>query len=347
MTPGRPPPANLMLRLDSPVSITADRLDFDSELEFGDGFEQYREFYGIGAEILRTGPAMRARLRGWRLDRMLLYDRYLHDVGHRRDAERVVADGFDHFTLTLLLSGAMTLIRKGHRHVLQPGELMLLDTSVPNENRMDDAHVVTIAVARERLAAVTDNVAALDGLVLQSEQAQLFRDFVELLLRSLPDMSRSARMAAAGILTTLLTVAIDNAGIDRSAGSSQAAERLTRLRQVVDTQLGEVAFDVAELVRRSGMSRPTLYRLLAPHGGVAAFIRNRRLEHLRRRLADPTEARTFAVLARETGFANASDASRAFFDRYDVRPSNYRAVIGVSEGGRRMRTLQLWLDEVR
>ena len=330
------------------VPGTGEGLDFDSAaVPDGRGFEQYRELYGIGTQVVRTGPVMRAQLRGWRLDRMLLYDRRLHDVGHRRDARRVEADGFDHFTVTLLLTGGITVIHDEGTVRMQPGEALLLDTAAPSENRMDQAHLVTIAVARERLAAITGAVDGLHGLVLSTAQVTLFREFVELLLRNLPQMSRNAKMAAAGVLTTLLTVAIDNAGIDRTGARSAQAERLAQLRRVVNTHLSDPAFDVAAMARRSGLSRPTLYRVLAAYGGVATFIRHRRLEHLRRQLANPAEVRTLTLLATEAGFASASDASRAFFDRYDVRPSEYRAIVVAGMGAGSARTLRLWLDEVR
>lgn len=337
-----------MTRYIPALPSTNDGLAFDSDaVTDGDGFEQYRALYGIGTQVIRTGPAMRAHLRGWRLDRMLLYDRRLHDVGHRRDARRVEADGFDHFTVTLLLAGQITVIQDGKVVQLRPGQAMLLDIRAPAENRMNQAHLITIAVARERLAAITGDVAALHGLILSDGQVRLFREFVELLLRNLPDMSRNATMAAASVLITLLTVAIDNAGIDRTSGRSVESERLAQLRRVADAHLGDPGFDVAAMVRRSGLSRPTLYRVLSPHGGVASFIRNRRLEHLRRRLADPAESRALTILATEAGFASSGDASRAFFDRYDVRPSDYRAIVVAGAGASSMRTLRLWLDEVR
>ncbi|KQN19286.1 hypothetical protein ASE86_12300 [Sphingomonas sp. Leaf33] len=326
----------------------SDRLDFDSDAFPEDlRFERYRTLYGIMTEVLLTGPAMRARVRAWRLDRILIYDRRLHDVGHSRVPERLAADNFDHFTVTLLISGGITFRCDGTTRRLQPGEAIILSTAIPYENRMDNAHVVTISIARDRLTSLIEDVDALQGVVLPAARVRLLQDTVLVLLQNLPDMARTVAKSAADMLIALLAVVIDNSGIDRGAAQSAEAERLAQLRRIVETHLGDAEFDVAALIRLSGLSRSTLYRTLAAQGGVQAFIRSHRLEHLRRRLADPAETRSFSALASAAGFDDTNDANRAFFDRYGARPGMYRQVIAAGSGVDSLPTLRLWLSELR
>lgn len=312
-------------------------------------FERYRELYGVGTDALRLGPDFSAKVEAWRLDRMLLFHRRLNDVGHRRDAKRTRSDGFNHFTATLLLGGKLEVDGDNGGHFRPtPGEVLLVNTHWPNTNRMYHAHVVTLSVARERMAAIAGNVNELHGLILTADQARLFREFVESLLRNLPTMSRDATMAAAGVLTALLMIAIDNSGtVRRSATSTGDLERLGRLKRLIDARIADPAFGTDMAIREAGLSRATVYRLLGPEGGLATLIRNRRLEELRRHLGSPEMTHSIAELAEAAGFAGIDHASRAFLERYAVRPDEYRAIVTAGTGTDALFKMRFWQEEVR
>jgi AraC-like DNA-binding protein len=83
----------------------------------------------------------------------------------------------------------------------------------------------------------------------------------------------------------------------------------------------------------SPLSRPTLYRLFEAEaeaeGGLAAYIRNRRL----REAADELHRyprKAIVEIAYGTGFNSASDFNRAFRRAYDMSPSDFRALTRLS-----------------
>ena len=69
-----------------------------------------------------------------------------------------------------------------------------------------------------------------------------------------------------------------------------------------------------------------------PSGGVARYIRTRRLAQLRTLLAQPDEGGRIADLAYRCGFSSESDCSRAFKVAYGLSPSEFRR-LGREEGG--------------
>lgn len=328
----------------------SDRLSFDTTgMDADAAFAAYCRLYGLGAEILRLGDAVSARVEAWRLDRMLLYDRRLDGLGHRRDPSRTRVDGFDHFTATLLLAGTLEVETAGAPPCrLAPGEVLLADTHVPATNRMHRAHLVTLAIARERMVAMAGAVDGLHALVLTAAEARLFREFVESLLRNLPDMTGNAAMAA-GALTTLLMIGIDGRGgaWRSNATAARDVERLAQLRRLVDARIADPGFHAADAVRESGLSRATLYRLAAGGGGLATLIRHRRLDYIRRCLSDAADPRSFADLVDAMGLPSVSHASRAFVERYAIRPSEYRELAQARTGADAFLKMRVWQEEVR
>ncbi|WP_093779453.1 AraC family transcriptional regulator [Streptomyces sp. yr375] len=75
------------------------------------------------------------------------------------------------------------------------------------------------------------------------------------------------------------------------------------------------------------ISRSYLYRLFQAEGlTVASYIRDQRLEHARRDLADPRlRALPIHVVAARRGFPRAAEFTRAFRTAYGVPPSEVRA----------------------
>ena len=188
-----------------------DQLQFDSAaFPPEEALDRYRAFYGLGAKVSPIGPAVSAKVKAWRLERMLMYHRRLNDIAHERGPAQRDRNGFDHFTVTLLLEGDLTIeAERGAALTPAVGEVLFMDVGVPTRNRMRGVQMVTLSIARDQMAAIAGNLEGLHGLTVSARDAQLFREFVETLLRNLPQMNRAERAAASGILTTLLMIAID------------------------------------------------------------------------------------------------------------------------------------------
>ena len=95
------------------------------------------------------------------------------------------------------------------------------------------------------------------------------------------------------------------------------------LRRYIEANLHEPDLSPDSVLLASQLSRPTLYRLFESEGGLATYIRNRRLsqaaDELRRY---PNKA--VVEIAYGLGFNSASDFNRAFRRAFDMSPLNYR-----------------------
>jgi AraC-like DNA-binding protein len=306
---------------------------------------RYRALYGIGAEIIQTGPAPRVTFRGWRLDRAILYDRRLHDIGHSRAAADLARYGMSHWTATLVLEGRMDFDLGAGEQRIGAGELLFMDTSAPSRNGAHHAHVATLSIAEDRLEELIGPLDGLHGVLIGADNARLYAVFVRSLLETLPMLKARVLPAATAALGGLLRAALDAHGRrDGIAPRSRDSARLGALRATIDARLGDPDFGAEQVIAEAGLSRATLYRLLRPHGGLAAFLLGRRLEHLRRLLSDPRDHRPFGLIARAAGFRDEGQANRTFLARFGIRSGAYRASVQRAEPDDQFRT---WQQELR
>lgn len=121
------------------------------------------------------------------------------------------------------------------------------------------------------------------------------------------------------------------APIARPGGAIQAAlptgasahPRLPRILRCIEAELCDPALGTDTLVRRFFVSRPTLYRMFRPLGGVARYIRERRLLQAHARLRDDPDC-TITFLLYDLGFDSERQFQRAFQARFGMSPTRWR-----------------------
>jgi AraC-like DNA-binding protein len=102
-----------------------------------------------------------------------------------------------------------------------------------------------------------------------------------------------------------------------------AHPRLPRILRCIEEELCDPALGTDALQRRFFVSRPTLYRMFRPLGGVARYIRERRLLLAYGRLRDDTDC-TITFLLYDLGFESERQFQRAFQGRFGMSPTRWR-----------------------
>jgi AraC-like DNA-binding protein len=106
------------------------------------------------------------------------------------------------------------------------------------------------------------------------------------------------------------------------------------IRRFIDRNLTSPDLGTKKVAVSFGLSRASLYRLFEPVGGLAGYIRKRRLERAYQEITAPDLAnRRIGPIAYRLGFKNISAFSRAFRSAYGVSPMEARenALKGVSD----------------
>jgi AraC-like DNA-binding protein len=293
-----------------------------------EAFALYRDLYASGADVERTATPFFARVRSWRLDRTLLFNREYGGIRHHR-GERVASDGFDHFVLHHVVSGELTGGSAGGSTRIGPGETLLLDTTASMESVASSVHLITVSMAREAIRAAAGNLDSLHGYRISAREGALLGALLRELVEQAPHLPPGAHAAVTRTMVDLLSVAINPAG----GGGRSEFYRLEHVRResarrLIEANLADPSFSVQDIVSATGISRASLYRMFESQGGVARYMQWCRLEHLRSRLDDRAfDSQSLAELAPLSGFSGDSHAGRLFKQAFGIAPGAYRAAV--------------------
>ena len=124
---------------------------------------------------------------------------------------------------------------------------------------------------------------------------------------------------------------VQTPGISRYPAGFGQASRAQAVRAYIEDHLHDPDLGVDQLCRRFAMSRRTLYRMFADHGGVARYLTERRLARAFDALkaASPTRGLIKAV-ALTYGFGDQDYFGRLFRKRFAIVPSE---AVGLGPGG--------------
>ena len=102
--------------------------------------------------------------------------------------------------------------------------------------------------------------------------------------------------------------------VDRGGGNDQISQigLMARARRFILANLASPNLTPDALGRELAVSRTRLYELFEMSGGVANYIRRRRLSAAHAMLADPSDTRKIAEVGIAIGFDSAANFSRAF-----------------------------------
>lgn len=259
-----------------------------------------------------------------------------HSVSQRfaRDAATVARSGVDHVIVQTYVGGSNHVTAEGESFEVGAGEVWFFDMArtVATETT-PRFHNVSLTLPRALIEPLVSDVDALHGLKLDASRPTT--GLLAQHLRTLADTmaSMTAREAAAVVDATVHLVA-GCAGVRTDAremaGEAVSGALLARIRRGIDAHLGDPDLGPDLLCRLHGVSRARLYRLFEPIGGVADYIRRRRLRRAFLDLASPAERDTrVATIGYRWGFANEATFSRAFKTRFGLSPSEVRAGDGI------------------
>lgn len=114
---------------------------------------------------------------------------------------------------------------------------------------------------------------------------------------------------------------------DRRRGERRQ-NTLTAVKEFIDKSLALESLDAALIGRLFGMSRSCVYRMFEPEGGVANYIRRRRLMQALSLLVLPSAQGRLSILdvAIECGFSSDMVFTRAFRKMFSLAPSRVRSM---------------------
>ncbi len=212
---------------------------------------------------------------------------------------------------------------------IDPGDVSILDLSQAAALRQwaPDGFTegVTLWAAGANVGALVDDDDALYNIVLKgaSPEGAMIGTEMHLLVAAAPKLRLASFNALAdGVVVMVAKVAAAEIDRVRDAGAPLPAS-FVRVRRFIDRNLRAPGLGPEMIRAEFGLSRPSLYRLFEPAGGVAAYIRKARLSRAFQDLAAGDDGGIGLIAARH-GFRTVSAFNRRFHEAYGMTPAEAR-----------------------
>jgi len=253
-----------------------------------------------------------------------------HTISQRWDRSPFLIgrDGMDHYMIQLYEHGNMVWENAKGVFDFPVNGLLVFDLAQEIDLQTTEFTNVSLVIPRDLMEdqLISPDDQHLRMLPAEQPMVKMLRDYMLSLKRNAPDMSlRQANEISAA--TIGLAAACINGTVsdhpDQRTGAGMA--RLTVIRRIIEDNLSNPEISVDWLARRAGMSRSKLYELFDAFGGVANYIRDRRLRKALLILTDGgMKHRSLLDISLEVGYSSDTSFSRAFKARYGVSPGDVR-----------------------
>lgn len=247
----------------------------------------------------------------------------------RRSPATIARSGVDHYVVQLYPRGGYAGEAEGRTVRVEPGDISILDLSRTLQTQAESFRNLTLVVPRSLLEPLLKNPDGLHGMVLPGRSALGY--LLSNYLRTVHETAGSLS-AEDGVGLTAATASLIAGCFGPSADAQEpvmAARRgalLLSVKRYIDGNLADPDLTIDHLAREFRLSRATLARMFEPLGGLAGYIRERRLLRCFAEITAPGHAhRSIGDLAYVWGFGNEAAFSRAFRRMFGMSPREARA----------------------
>ncbi|MGJ4994753.1 helix-turn-helix domain-containing protein [Bradyrhizobium sp. HKCCYLS3077] len=297
--------------------------------------EAVSTFFDVDELAFGEAEPFRADVVSYALGSILLGSARASSQRFRRSAETIARSGVDHVIVQLYVRGGYTGVAGQRAIKVDAGDLCVLDLAQTLETRATRFENLTMVVPRPMFDARLLRVEDLHGLVLPHDgaMAPLLARHFGALLECAPRMSFDECHAVVdgtiALISACLRGELERRDVDRSVTADAS---LLRIRQYIESQLASPELSADAIALHFGLSRASLYRLFAPIGGIADYIRSRRLHRAFFDLAG-TGSRQVRIseVARRWQLGTDAHFTRLFKTAYGITPSAAReaAILGL------------------
>ncbi|GJD65821.1 helix-turn-helix domain-containing protein [Methylobacterium frigidaeris] len=221
----------------------------------------------------------------------------------------------------------LTLEQNGRQVVLEPGDIALIDPSLPYRGQFSDgSEVLVVKVQRTLLESRLGQMRDLLAHKLATPEGRLASAYMAM-LPSHVDVAGSAECLVEAHLLDLIALSFGRAANEMTPRRSSARSLIRmRLHIEVEARLADPALQASAIADAAGVSVRYANAVLADEDtSLTHLIQTRRLARCRQALEDPAQAhRTVSEIAYGWGFSDMTHFGRRFKAAHGLLPSERR-----------------------
>jgi AraC-like DNA-binding protein len=245
-----------------------------------------------------------------------------------RTRDNIRRDGLDHYLLILCKTNYFEGDCDGNHIQMGPGEIGLFSLTYPADTHSTAGECIGITLPRSMLAPLLKDPDGVSGAVLDKDNPMrdiLFTHCVNM-LEAIAHLKQEKATSVAASCAAMIAVCFGQSTDQTILKSTRLrSANLAAMRRFIETHITSPELDAEMLLKTFPVSRATLYRLFTPLGGIALFIRKKRLARALIELQNQNLKKLkISDIAVHNGFSTAISFSRAFKIEYGVKPTELR-----------------------
>lgn len=295
--------------------------------------ERMSPVYDIHPPSKRPEDTFKASLSRYTIDDLSLFDFLTGPNLAVRSLGRVSTESVRDITFSVFLEGPPAQFLGGRSgpdaahasqasHPAQGPSILALDMDQPCTIRSFQGRILLLFVPRALVEKSFPDAASLHGRWIHATTPlmRLLIDHLVALKRQIAGLSKADAQRAFVTAVELLVAAFSHqAGLAGSARAAVRAAAYGQVRRHVEARLHDPDLSPESVLASLQLSRASVYRMFEHEGGLAAYIRNRRLRMAADELVRFPHLEVQDI-ASGLGFKDASSFTRAFRRAFDIAP---------------------------
>jgi AraC-like DNA-binding protein len=261
----------------------------------------------------------------WKLDGVALVRASAPPLRAVRTKSLIRRDPTDHWVIAIGERATTGLMLEGDQMSVPAGVpfVLSLGNFVASQRGLDNR--LQLHIARDKFNAIAPVLDAALGQTVSTPLGSLMAEYIKLMEGHLPSLTdEDARSLPQGVAAMVAACLAPSTERMATAYEQINITLMDKARRCVLRNLRSHNLGPSMLCRELGMSRSSVYRLLAPEGGVAHYVQRHRLAEAFAQLNDPSNTTPVVAIADELGMVDPSSFSRAFRRQFGISPSDVR-----------------------
>lgn len=300
--------------------------------DYADSFAACREVMGAMFDLEAPSPEVAAN---YVMD-FAVYDYGPIKLGQSRSSasimtrspQTIARTGVNQFHVQFYKSHGFIMTLDGAEHQVAPGDVCLLDLTRPVMIRTDGIDNQSVIIERELLEPLLADPGDFHAVILRrdTEAGVAVREHLEEMWRQGSELTVAEGLEWSRATAALLAAVVKAGSQHRAATRAELRKSQFRaIRRRIDRDISDPTLGPATLTAQFFITRPTLYRMFEPYGGIGKYILGRRLTGVFRDLSAPSLAHEkVATIMRSWGLENHTTAGRVFRATWGMTPSECR-----------------------
>ena len=239
-----------------------------------------------------------------------------------RGSKQIQADGEDGWLLAYRLSGNF-ISKSGDRTInASAGDLEIRSMSIPHEGTATQGESIYLYLSGDAFGDMADILDPVSHTLINGTMGDMLKDFMLHMDEIGPHLDVDYAKVVSRTAKALIKSCVASAPLKtHETSDALAGSILSGARRYIASNLSRMDLDTNTIAEEMNVSRRQLYNVFQKYGGIAAYIRRRRLLQCHDAICDITDSRQIQTIAYEAGFSDATQFSRLFRAEFGYAPS--------------------------